>query len=220
MCPPPPLETSVRFKDVGPTVRSFLNGRGVFDSDIETFSIKQYTPENTGLDPYSCKYGNTYAVFPLTDILNNVVGYQFRSVSSKSYVTHILKKDAPECFGYAPSFPRIVKTKTVFLVEGVFDLFPLFRFGVPVISALTAGISVSLERSLKRWVNVLFLSFDRDSAGKRATQTILERNSFPSVKDVSFEPSFHPSVKDVGDLWVKGGDSLVSEYLRTHLRKI
>lgn len=132
---------------------------------------------------------------------------QFRALQEKKYLTWYPKSPHPEAFGLDQAALTLWKRKSVILTEGVFDLFPLERLVPGVVATLTAGLSPSLLRALKRWVTTIYLCWDNDAAGKRATRACKDFD----FKDISIQEKF----KDIGDMWVSGGDDLVGSFLKS-----
>jgi hypothetical protein len=119
----------------------------------------------------------------------------------------------------AQAMPHVWKTKAVWLVEGVFDLFPIQRVHPNVIPTLTNRVSDPLGRLLKRLVTDLWLAFDMDEKGREAVRktTWNYRKDF-TIHDIRLPRPFSldgkTRVKDPSELWEAWGDVKFEKFLR------
>lgn len=188
-----------------------LLSRGVSEAQVALYGVKDVPlsfprPSEVPGGPLVC--------FPLSTVADKeVTGVVLRSIETKLY--HVWSEAVHvEPFGMYMAREGMWSDRHVCLVEGVFDLFPLQRvFSIPVIATLTAGLSPRLARTLSRWVDTIYLSWDNDTTGRGATsRAMLGKAKAPepfTFKDLAVPLS--SGVKDIGDLWEKGGDDLVRE---------
>lgn len=199
---------------------TFLLSRGVSESQVLEYGLRVLYPGCFEVPagaplPFRKSYkklqGDSYLVFPLTDIVGRIFGFQFRSPTTKEYITCLLDGYSPELFGYYQAIRKC--NSSLVLVEGVFDLFPVARFGAPVVATLTAGVSPVVARSVARLFDHVWLLFDDDKTGKRASVQGAEvlRSHGLKVTLVNQKPGY----KDTGDLWVAFGDIGVSSHLKS-----
>lgn len=151
-------------------------------------------------------------VFPLTNVLGEVRGLQFRSVDreQKGYRTFYNGKQEPVLFGLGQSAEFLFDKRAIFVVEGVFDLFPVQRAIPWVVATLTARVSRNTVRLLKRLVSDIWLGYDLDSTGREACERFEKYNGHTFDVHVFAYPGVSRSngsrVKDLNDLWDAWGD--------------
>jgi len=78
-------------------------------------------------------------------------------------------------FGFDLALPTIRTEKSVIIVEGYFDHLALYRAGVRNVAA-TCGTALTADHAalIKRHANKVFLLFDSDAAGRKATMRSME----------------------------------------------
>lgn len=138
-------------------------------------------------------------VFPVTDPIGTNLGIHVRTPShdDKDYMKFYLHRSEawPRFFGIGPAMESIWSTGSVWLCEGLFDIFPIQRHIPHVICTLTAGLQNKQFDFLKRHVNRITLAFDNDDQGDSFCQEFMSRygHMFESVKRFRFKG------KDVSD---------------------
>jgi len=160
-------------------------------------------------------------VLPLTNTLGQVKGLQFRHVDpkEKGYSDYTPVEDEPITFGLAQAMPHVWRTQAIWLVEGVFDVFPIQRVHPNVIPTLTNRVSDPMGRLLKRLVTDLWLAFDMDEKGREAVRKTSwnYREDF-TIHDVRFPRPFaldgKTRVKDPSELWETWGDDRFGKFLQ------
>ncbi len=164
-------------------------------------------------------------VLPLTDSLGTITGFQFRPVDrdNSKHMDYIAAEDALVLFGFHQALPHIWATEQIFIVEGAFDLFPVQRVVPGVVATMTARITDSFVRVLRRLVRVVWLGYDADPAGQSATSRFIKKHG----RDFDVRPILYPKVpvrgtgkltKDPGDLWEVWGDAQFQQFLRPLVR--
>src|SRR5690606_5361640 len=161
-------------------------------------------------------------IFPLTSSLGDVRGVQFRYVDRerKGYTDYIENVGRYEfvTFGLSQALPHIWETGEVWIVEGVFDLFPVQRVFPNVFPSLTARVTETSVRFLRRLVKRVYLLYDMDGPGRKACEYFQRRYGkefevrtpkLPLVNTVQ-----GVRVKDVSDLWEAWGEERTTEFLR------
>ncbi|MER3535981.1 MAG: DNA primase [Thermus sp.] len=121
--------------------------------------------------------------FPIKDALGRVVAFSGRTLEASSLEPKYL--NSPETalfrkrevlFAYPEARPRLREGRAI-LVEGLLDAIALHQLGFQE-SVAVLGSSLSEEQALllkKQGVQEIYLAFDRDEAGRRATLQSLER---------------------------------------------
>lgn len=212
---------------LGSRQREALWSRGVSDAQIDLFRIGYlnlylpplgYSKEFLTLTRSGELLDGVF-VLPLTNILGQIKGLQFRPVDRdrKAYRTFYHERDESVYFGLGQAMPRIWETETVWLVEGAFDLFPLQRVFQNSFSALTLGTSEALAQLLRRFVKQVWLLYDCDRDGRRACYDF--RANFGG-DDLDVQIPTYPKlrygkrfVKDPGEIWEVWGDGKLRDYL-------
>jgi len=202
-----------------------LWARGASNDQIQSFSLGVLTE---GLpcecDPAFVAWFKRGApleeawVFPLTNTLGKVRGFQFRSTcpERKGYRTYLISKEEVALFGLAQTMSFIWASRQVFLVEGVFDVFPVQRVLPWVLPTLTANVGVDLFRLLKRFVEAVWIGYDADSSGRRGAKHVatMFRNVGISTHVVNFPALPSAGVKDPSELWGAWGSPRFEQFLK------
>jgi DNA primase len=205
-----------------------LWARGVSDAQILEYHIgylNKRLPPLDGAEDFLewCWQGrklDDMYVFPMTNALGQVKGLQFRHVDrkAKGYTDYLVDKDEPALVGLAQAMPHVWRTQSVWLVEGAFDMFPIQRVYPNVIPTMTAAVSTSLMRFLKRNVRDVWLGYDTDRTGYFGAREVAEqatddfRVHIPKLPILKFFDG--RSTKDPADLWEVLGDDRFGVYLR------
>ena len=216
---------------VNDRVREALYGRGVSDEQIDQFRIgylDRTLPELPDLaEPFLrwCHRGeklDDVLVLPLTNALGTVMGLQFRHVERErsGYQDWLPYKEEPVFFGLGQAMPAVWKTGEVTLVEGGFDLFPIQRHIPGVVATLTARVSTTFVRFLRRLVRRIWIGYDADPTGRKAgLQFAREYGREFEVKIIDYpKVSFMGSgrlIKDPGELWEVWGDEQFAKFLQS-----
>ena len=213
--------------------RELLWLRGVSDEQIAQFQvgyIDGFLPEGDYPEAFlkwsggGSKLVNSF-VLPLTNWLGEVKGFQFRSAdrSVGGYMDFFLDYKEPVFFGLGQAAPFVWSTGEVCVVEGAFDLFPVHRVLPNTISTLTAKVTLQLIRSLRRLVDRVYVFYDNDSAGIKASAKFAE--TYGPVLDIrrieypiGVLMSNGHKVKDPNDLWEVLGDHKLADHLRLQMR--
>lgn len=159
-------------------------------------------------------------VLPLTNVLGQIKGLQFRHVTPevRGYLTYYHDRDESVYFGLGQAIPSMWGSERAFVVEGAFDVFPLQRVYPETFAALTLGTSESLAKMLRRFVKQVWIGYDNDRDGLRACQDF--QNDYGADLDVrpmncpQIRKSDGKIVKDYSELWEVYGDDKIRDYLR------
>jgi len=211
--------------------RLTLWGRGVSDSQIEQFQVGylEEIPDSLEVDQgfleWARKKGLYKALmFPLTNTLGEVKGFQFRVVrQGKSvYSDYFLTEEEPVYFGLAQAIPSIWETRKIFIVEGCFDLFPIQRVLPYTIATLKAGVSESLVPLLRRLVDQVWMGYDNDPVGRKHAYGFAKEHG----REFDVQVVRYPEVlladgkraKDPGNLWEAWGDEGLRDFLNRKMQ--
>jgi len=161
-------------------------------------------------------------VFPLTNVLGDIRGLQFRHVARDraGYMNYIEVNDEAIFFGLGQAAPHLWSQQSVLLVEGAFDVFPFQRVFPGTIGTLTARVTDPLFRLLRRLVARVWLGYDMDDAGRRACERCQRQLSsekidarviqYPRVQMVGTTKL----AKDPNELWETWGDARFQTEMR------
>jgi len=216
----------VKFSTSGLTKREreALWARGVSDEQIDLFQIgylnKKLPKEVPDHFLHWAQGGeklNNMFVLPVTTILGEINGFQFRSVDKNcsGYIDYFLDRREPCLFGLGQAAEFMWSTRSIYLVEGAFDLFPIQRIIPFVVATLTSHVSHQTSRLFRRLVQKVWLGYDMDSPGRRGC------NEFKSKHKKDFEVYVveYPKkingkqIKDPGELWEVWGDAQMTPFI-------
>jgi len=188
--------------DVGREALKYLFGRGLSHNIIKRFGLG-YSPdewdaltkhllskgysETTLLEAGLCiksKNGKLYdrfrgrVIFPIFDIRGNVVAFGGRVLDDKlpKYINSpetLVYSKSRELFGMHIAKKNI--EKRILIVEGYMDVITLHQAGIPyAVASLGTSLTNMQGRILKKYADEIIISYDTDSAGKKATERGLE----------------------------------------------
>ena len=201
-------------------VYDVLQGRGVSEAQIVQYQIGYLhgeLPDDVPSEFRRWGYGKIEdaLLFPLTNALGEVCGFQVRALGvTKSRYHDFLPDKREACsFGLGQAVSAMWETRSAFLVEGAFDLFPIQRAFPAVVATLTARTAPSLARVLKRLVDRVWVGYDMDGPGRRGCSDFLrDYGQAFEVYIVSY-PQIG-AVKDPGELWEVWGDSQLIPFIQ------
>ena len=205
--------------------REALWDRGVSDEQIELYRIGYLDVELIDGIPMDflkqIKNGallDKVFLLPLTTALGEVRGFQFRHVDRArgGYTDYFVDRREACLFGLGQAMRSIWDSRSVYLVEGAFDLFPIQRATPNVIATLTAYAPASLVKLLKRIVvEKVWVGYDMDEPGLKGRKQFAHnyKSSFKvyTVRYPKVEGNF---IKDPSELWEVWGDSLMIPYVQ------
>jgi DNA primase len=207
--------------------REELWARGVSDEQISLFQLGYLNGTPSGPPEHFQEWARTgeklksVFVLPLTNTLGAIKGFQFRHVdrTHSGYTDYFVDRREPVLFGLGQAAPHMWATRSAFLVEGAFDLFPIHRVFPSVLPTLTASPNPQTVRVLRRLVNKIWMAYDSDPVGRRGCREFEEDHGhefevvevvYPNVKTASGKP-----VKDPGELWEALGDDQFIPFIRS-----
>jgi len=204
-----------------PEAVDFLLSRGVSEEQIRQFRVgwssRVVKISKDGNVFYDGPRVNTgYVLFPLTRLDQSPTGFITRAVAEKEYYKWVAKSPGPWFFGTTRGcLEEIWRTKSVFLVEGAFDFFPLQRIYANTLCVSTANLSSQQYRFLERFVDKVFLYFDSDKTGQKSSDSIRKKAwNYFSTKSSPFKCIVLSSkFKDIGEAWYEWGDTKLKNYI-------
>lgn len=212
------------------SVEGYLLGRGAKESSYQELGVvtwvhsyKNPLGDERFRKHYSPPRGlniEGWLVSPLYSPRGKVIGFEARNTRQKALTEFLLQGAgwSPIWLGLCPSvMERIWKGCDVWIVEGLFDMFPL-QWAVPetdvVLATLRARLTNKhvefLRRFSKGWVNMVY---DLDEQGRKATHGWTDLSgkyrwgALDKLKRVGIKCRDVPYTggKDPGEIWDKGG---------------
>jgi hypothetical protein len=212
-------------------VEGYLLGRGALEESYLALGVKTWNAPMSvplGDEAFQAKYGpgkdqldlTGWMVCPMVSPKGGVIGFEARNTKKKALSEFVLPEGAwnPLWLGLTPeAMRRIWAGGDVWVVEGLFDLFPL-QWVVPetdvVLATLRARMTDKhvefLRRFCKGWVHMVY---DQDEQGRKATHGWTDQEGrfrWGALKklgrvglrcrDVPYSGG-----KDPGEIWDKGG---------------
>jgi len=171
-----------------PEVLKYLESRKVTTDDIKKYGLgfnkiirvpEEDSPDHNRFMA-ECDKGRKYEnriVFPLRDMLGNVVGLVGRSIEVKDYkiwATNVAKESG-FFFGLDVALPHVYTENKVFTVEGTFDSVAFAKVFPNTIGTLTSGMNELQYALLNLFCDTIITVFDSDGPGQRGTDKALER---------------------------------------------
>lgn len=164
----------------------YLNGRGIYD--VHTFEIGYSAVRNM-------------VTIPMHTDAGLLVGFQGRSIEGKS-------------FNNTPDLPkrkivfnlhRVRMSQHVFVLESAFDVIRCHQLGIPAVSTLGSGVTKEQIELLFRYFPTVYVSPDRDEAGKKMASVLMDKGAILRVVPEGYN--------DIGDLT----DDQIKELLTTDI---
>lgn len=212
----------------------YLKRRGVADDQIESLGIG-FIPESEW-PPYvdtekassdelhyweKSNKGSRLKgklLFPLTNALGSVRALQARTPDedTKDYWKYYLPKAEVDAvfYGTSVAMQHIWESRSVVLVEGIFDLPPVQRVFPNTICLGTATVTERQMKFLKRYVDSVKIMADNDKQGRKFFSRFYQdqKLNFKSIEKVQY------SGEDPADSWARLGaqgfqDQFNSEFM-------
>lgn len=150
----------------------YLKNRKVIANQLKEFNIGFSGTgfSYKGVDVYSSRL-----TFPMIDEYGKVIGVLSRSIKKDD--TRYLKGlfDSSKegfLFGINTAVEEMYRTKTVLLVEGVFDLIAVRPYFKSSLAMLTSGLSFSQKDVLDRYIRTIIYVPDNDEAGQNSFENL------------------------------------------------
>lgn len=201
----------------------YLLGRGGKEETIKEFGIKTWDCKlvkesdigDSNFTKINDKLGRRIdgtIVIPFYSPSGDVIGLESRKRNEKVVVDYrtLASKWNPVTIGMNKYFNDIMNGGSVWVVEGVYDLFAMewvIPKGDAVLAMVRANISKNHAKFFSRTFSNVNLVFDNDKAGKEGTDiaVLTMRKYVAKCKVVKY------SWKDPGDIWDGGGESLLKD---------
>ncbi|MDT3389306.1 MAG: DNA primase [bacterium] len=183
--------------------REYIKGRGITDETCDRFQLgyvppqaewmysllkkQNYTDEliwSSGLvykDRENKGFFRDRIMFPIRTWQGNCVAFSGRDMSGyseapkyKNSSESVLYSKRNVLFGFYESLPAMKQNRKIIICEGNFDVISLHQAGLNY-SCATCGTALTDEhiKMIKRYCDSIYLLFDSDAAGQKATREAL-----------------------------------------------
>ena len=160
------------------SVVSYLKGKGYSDEEILDAGIADKQRDGRLNDFYGKRL-----IFPIFNLYGNIVGFSGRVLGKTDFAKY---KNTPQTLVFDKSkciygIKQLKKLKTegniseIVLVEGQMDVISLYKAGIRnAVACMGTALTPYHAKDLKKFSDKVVLSFDGDSAGKKATLRSIE----------------------------------------------
>jgi len=145
------------------------------------------------------------AIFPVYDISGHLKMLAKRNIDTK--VFYLDKKQEKEV--YALNIIQKNNIKKALITEGPFDCLSGWEHEIPTIATLGNISNYQIEQLNKSCLNILYLAFDNDEAGKRFSDIIKRRLT---NRIITFDIELPKNRKDLNDLSEEDWQNLIKNY--------
>jgi len=184
---------------------------GLFPQDLRTLfadiSAKDLREAGVIRNATSSTFKTWNLIMPIRDVRGKVVALAGRTLLSSEkrdkrgipkYMNTVYAK-TNHLFGLHQAKRAILKSGTVYVVEGYFDVMAAHQAGIGnVVACCGTAFSKRQMALLARYAKNVILLFDNDSAGQGSAKLHVERKRCDEVNLSSVNP-FPPDTKDVDD---------------------
>jgi len=191
-----------------PHALAYLRSRRVTEEEVKKYGVgfnKVVSVNGDGPDwerfIKECDRGRKFEnkiVFPIRDIMGQVVGLSGRSIDTKEFKVFVtdVAKAMGFMFGLPEALPHIILENRVFVVEGYFDFLALAKVLPNTVAALTSKLNDQQYDLLTLYCDNIVVVFDSDKAGYHGREKAGEREGVWTVDLGSGEKTSGESFKD------------------------
>lgn len=154
----------------------FLKDKGYEEKDVEKAGLITYHKKT---DRYFDKFRGRI-IFPIINIRGDIIGFGGRSIDSKNQPKY-LNSPETQVFSkgnnlYALNVAKNYnKNQNIILVEGYMDVVSLYKYGIKnSVASLGTALTENQVNLLKRYSREIYICFDSDNAGKKATDKAID----------------------------------------------
>ncbi|NLX61366.1 MAG: DNA primase [Tissierellia bacterium] len=153
----------------------YLKNKGYEDGDIEKVGLISKRKDNTG---YYDKFRNRI-MFPIVDNKNRIIGFGGRilDVGKPKYLNSpdtIIFEKGKNLYGIN-LVHKMPNREKIILVEGYMDVISLFAYGINYsVASLGTAFTQDQAKLLKRYSKNIYICYDSDNAGIKATLKALD----------------------------------------------
>ena len=170
---------------------AYLNKRKLSRATCDKFNVK--------FDPKTQQI-----IFPVYDEKENIVLLAKRSIKEKKFFLEMPKNVLKPV--YCLNEINKLGIKSAVITEGPFDCLTGWEYGYPTIATLGEISDYQIEQINKSCLNVLYIAFDNDAAGKHFAEML---KSKLSLRIIPVDIKFPNGKKDLNDLTKKEFEKLL-----------
>lgn len=220
---------------LGEEAEGYLYGRGATEGLIESLEVREWSPslEASPSAAFRQRYGprgeklTGMLVFPILSPTGMLIGMEARTPSQDPSEKRISEFRLPEASWnpFLVNTPQAVARMwdggSIWVCEGVYDLFALARV-IPSKDALVATLKAGLAKNHIQFFSrfcrgQVYMVYDNDETGRRATHGFYDpemQKYRPGAMGLLTKAGltavdFRYRGKDPGEVWSKGGASLL-----------
>lgn len=199
---------------------NYLFGRGFDEHTLRRHCVVEWDVPPTGCPDkeWAERFGDRAPalrgkiVFPSFSPSGDLVGVECRTPYQKDpYKLNSFRSAwVPAWRGLPCYMEKIWRSRSVVLVEGVFDAAPLWRVfpEVPVLVCGTSRVTRQQYKFLCRFADLVVVVFDHDQAGHDGVQQLKQKR--PPFEVIDFS-RYGEKRDDPGRIWQRGGTSLIQD---------
>jgi len=209
---------------------AYLRGRGVTEEQMKLFQIgvgpsEAWAPHKLRKTPDGKMFNRqfrgtmegqiTFPVWNSSGVLRGVETRLWEETQFRKYTQYWLEswQEDSTFLGCPAALESIWETGVVYLVEGMFDFFPVQRVFPNTLCTLTAKVTEAQQRFLKRYCKHVVFMFDMDQKGKEISGKSLDKYNVSNNRGFSAHQLIYPA-KDPGELYEKWGIVRFDKYLK------
>jgi len=224
--------------DMASQARQYAQKRGLQDETLEKFQISYMPPGNwlwnfLGGKGYKADFlkesglfsnkNSTFCLFsdrllfPIYDISGNIIAFGGRSLLPEGLPKYINSPEtsvyhkSSSLFGLFQAKDYIRKENSCFICEGYMDVLALNQAGISnAVAPLGTSFTVEQAQILKRLCGKLYLVFDNDAAGQKATERAI---LICEELELDCEIVQGLTEKDPADILIKDGSQALKKML-------
>lgn len=174
---------------------------------LDHLKSKNYSEEDmdkAGLISHSKKTGGYFdkfrgrIIFPIIDTRGNIIGFGGRSIDEDNHPKYLNSPETPIFTKgnnlYALNVAKKhTKNKEIILVEGYMDVIILYKYGIlNSVASLGTALTENQVDLLKRYGKEIYICYDSDNAGIKATNKAID-----VMKNKQVKPKIIPLPKDL-----------------------
>lgn len=213
---------AAQYLSESPEAIEYLISRGVTAEQIKSFNLGYIPPDKWPpyIDPKEASPAEAHyleksykgallkgkLIFPQTNALGMITALQARTpdAGKKDYWKYYTQRAGVDAvfFGTSLAMPHIWETREVYLVEGIFDIFPTQRVFPNTLCAGTAHLDENQIKFLLRHVDDVHIMFDNDTQGRRFFDSFYHKHK----RDFKYIHQVGYAGKDLAESWERLGE--------------
>lgn len=154
----------------------YMKAKNIYPSSLLIADLVKKSNKN-GKTHYYDSFRNRL-IIPIINVRKQVIGFGSRALDKNSNAKYINTSDTPAYKKSLELFALNVsnnKDKILILTEGYFDVMTIHQFGFPyAVACCGTALTKDQVSLMSRYCNELYLCYDNDEAGRKATLKAVE----------------------------------------------